>query len=39
MTANDRKSYPSSLNKVEDQYNNTYHRSIGKKILMLIILL
>ena len=39
MTANDRKSYPSYLNKLEDQYNNTYHRSIGKKLLMLNILL
>ena len=39
MTAIDRKSYPSYLNKLEDQYNNTYHRSIGKKLLMLNILL
>ena len=39
MTANDRKYYPSYLNKLEDQYNNNYHRSIGKKLLMLIILL
>ena len=31
LTANDIKSYPSSLNKLVDQYNNTYHRSIGKK--------
>ena len=39
MTANDRKSYPSYLNKIEDQCNNTYHSSVGKKLLMLIILL
>ena len=39
MTVNDRKSYPSYLNKIEDQCNNTYHSSVGKKLLMLIILL
>ena len=31
MTANDSKSYVSYLNKLADQYNNTYHHSIGKK--------
>ena len=30
MTANDNKSYLSQLNKLADEYNNTYHRSIGK---------
>ena len=32
MTANDSKSYLSYLNKLVDQYNNTYHRFIGKKV-------
>ena len=31
MTANDSKSYLSYLNKLVDQYNNTYHHSISKK--------
>ena len=31
MTANNSKSYLSYLNKLLDQYNNTYHRSIKKK--------
>ena len=31
MTANDRKSYLSLLNKLIDQYNNTYHHSVNKK--------
>ena len=31
MTANDRKSYLSYLNKLLDQYNNTYHHSISEK--------
>ena len=31
VTANDSKSYPSYLNKLVDQYNNTYHHCIGKK--------
>ena len=39
MTANDTKSYLSYLNKLVDQYNNTYHHSINKKLLMLIVLL
>ena len=31
MTANNSKSYLSYLNKLLDQYNNTYHHSINKK--------
>ena len=31
MTANNSKSYLGYLNKSVDEYNNTYHRSIGKK--------
>ena len=31
MTANDGKSYLTYLNKLVDQYNNTYHHSINKK--------
>ena len=31
MTANDSKSYLPYLNKLVNQYNNTYHRSIKKK--------
>ena len=31
MTANNSKSYLAYLNKLVDQYNNTYHHSIGKK--------
>ena len=31
MTANDSKSYLPYLNKLVDQYNNTYHQSINKK--------
>ena len=30
MTANDSKSYHGYLNKLVDEYNNTYHCSIGK---------
>ena len=33
MTANDSKSYLSYLNKVLDQYNNTYYSSIGENPL------
>ena len=33
-----RKSYLGYLNKLIDEYNNTYHRCIGKNLLMLIIL-
>ena len=29
MTVNESKSYLSYLNKLVDQYNNTYHHSIG----------
>ena len=39
IIANDRKSYLSCLNKIVDQNNNNYHHSIGKNLLMLIILL
>ena len=31
MTANDSKSYVSYVNKLVDQYNNTYHYSMDKK--------
>ena len=31
ITANDSKSYLPYLNKLVDQYNNTYHHSTGKK--------
>ena len=31
MTANDSKSYLPYLNKLVDQYSNTYHHSINKK--------
>ena len=31
MTANGNKSYLNDLNKLVDQYNNTYHHSINKK--------
>ena len=31
MTANNNKSYLLYLNKLVDQYNNTYHHSINKK--------
>ena len=33
MTVNDSKSYLSCLNKLPDQYNNTYHHSIDKKTI------
>ena len=39
MTATDSKSYLSYLNKLVDQYNNTYYHSINKKSLMLIVCL
>ena len=39
MAANDSKSYLPYLNKLLDQYNNTYHYSINKGPLRLIILL
>ena len=31
MTANNTKSYLNYLNKLIDEYNNTYHGSVGKK--------
>ena len=31
MTGNDDKTYFPHLNKLVDQYNNSYHHSIGKK--------
>ena len=31
MTANDTKSYLPYLNRLVDQYNNTYHHSVNKK--------
>ena len=33
MIDNDRKSYLCYLNKLEDQYNITYHHSINKKLI------
>ena len=33
MITNDSKSYLEYLNKLVDEYNNTYHRSIGKKLI------
>ena len=39
MTANDNKSYLDYLIKSVDEYSNTYHCSIDKNLLMLIILL
>ena len=33
MTGNDSKSYLLHLNKLVDQYNNTYHLSINKKAI------
>ena len=33
MAANDIKSYLSYLNKLVDQYNNTYHHSTCKKLI------
>ena len=38
MAANDNKSYLSYLNKLLERYDNTYHQSINKNLLMLIIL-
>ena len=39
VTANENKYYLPYLIKLVDQYNNTYHHSINKKLLILIILL
>ena len=33
MIVNDSKSYLPYLNKLEDQYNNTYYHSINKKLI------
>ena len=33
MTVNDSKFYLSYLNKLVDQYNNTYHHSINRKLI------
>ena len=33
MTANDSKSYLGYLNRLVDEYNNTYHCSMGTKII------
>ena len=38
MAANDSKSYLSYLNELVDQYNNTYHHSIIKKNLLMLII-
>ena len=35
MTANERKSYLSYLNKLVDQYNNTYHHFINRKPIIV----
>ena len=37
MTANNSKSYLNYLNKLLDEYDNTYYRSVVKNLLMLII--
>ena len=39
MTVNLPKSYLPYLNKIVDQYNNIYHNSINKNLLMVSILL
>ena len=39
MTANDSKYDLCCLNKLTDRHNDTYHHSVGKNVLMLIILL
>ena len=39
MTANDSKSYLGYLSKLVDQYNSSYHRSIGKRPLDAMIIL
>ena len=39
MIVNDSKYYLTYWNKLADEYNNTYHSSIGKNLLMLTILL
>ena len=37
MRANDSKSYLPYLHKLVDQYNNTYHHSINKKLLIILL--
>ena len=37
MTANDRKTYVRYLNKLIDQYNNTYHTLLVKKLVNAVI--
>ena len=39
MTANDSNSYPPHLDKLVGQYNNTYHHSINKQNLLMLIIL
>ena len=39
MTGKNSKSYHENSNELIHEYNNSYHHSIGKKILMLIILI
>ena len=39
MTANNNKSYLGSLNKLADEYNNSYHHSIGKINLTVLLCL
>ena len=39
ITTFDCKSYLGCLNKLGDEYNNSYHYAIGKSLLILIILL
>ena len=36
MVANDNKSYLSYLNNLVNQYNNTYHHSVNKKLAKII---
>ena len=33
MTSNNSSSYLGCLNKPVNEYNNTYHRSVGKKLI------
>ena len=39
VTVNDSISYLSYLNKLVDQFSNTYHQSINKNLLIFIIIL
>ena len=38
MTANDSKSDLPYLDKLVDQYNNSYHHSINKKSMLIVLL-